>query len=154
MAAPGLTFSVSGNRVSDKAGFDHISVLFSSNIAYTEFQCRATKFGEDWGIGRGELIASFSRTPADTQRSFEVYDDYLVHGDGEYRISLFARGEDGSWNDNWSFIPLYSDGMIAADGQEFLVAKNPANPNQTMFVLSDGDSLIEMGGNLFYVRLR
>lgn len=44
--------------------------------------------------------------------------------------------------------------MITVDGQEFLAAKNPANPNQTMFVLSDGNSLIEMGGNLFYVRLR
>ena len=72
----------------------------------------------------GNFVASFSATPANTQRTFEVYDDYLVHGDGEYRISLFAQGMDGSWNDNHGFIPNgQTETMLMADGLEFLVMR-------------------------------
>ena len=94
MAAPELTFSITGNKISAVSGFDSITVTFSSDIAYTAFECRATKSGEDWGRGKGALIASFSQTPAGTQRTFEVYDDFLLSGDGEYRISLFAQSAD------------------------------------------------------------
>ena len=124
MAAPGLTFSVSGNKVSDDPGFDYIIVNFQSDIPYQAFECRATKVGDDYGVGKGSLVASFSATPANTQRTFEVYDDYLVHGDGEYRISLFAQGMDGSWNDNHGFIPSgQTETMLMADGLEFLVMR-------------------------------
>ena len=110
MAAPKLTFSISGEKVSAVSGFDYIIVAFQSDIPYQAFECRATKAG----------IASFSTTPANTQRSFEVYDDYLVHGDGNYRISLFAQGEDGSWNDNYYYIPVGSTAYITADGEPYL----------------------------------
>lgn len=98
MTAPNLTFSVSGNKISAISGFDSISVSFYSDISYTNFECRATKVGEQWGVGRGALVASFSQTPANTQRQFDLYDDYLLKGDGTYRISLLAKGENGEWN--------------------------------------------------------
>ena len=121
MSAPNLTFSVSGNKISAANGFDVILVAFSADAPYQSFECRATKVGEEYGLGRGTLIASFSQTPANTQRQFEVYDDFLVSGDGDYRLSLFAQGEDGSWNDNWGFIPSGgTEPMLDADGLEFL----------------------------------
>lgn len=120
MAAPGLTFSVSGYKISDDPGFDHIVVNFQSDIPYKAFECRATKVGDDYGVGKGALVASFSTTPAKTPRQFEVYDDYLVHGDGDYRISLFAQGEDGSWNDNYYYIPQNSSMYVCADGKPYL----------------------------------
>lgn len=124
MAAPNLEFTVSGAKISDEPGFDYISVTFSADAQYQSFECRATKVGEDWGRGKGVLVASFSQTPANTQRTFEVYDDFLIHGDGEYRISLFAQGMDGSWNDNWGFIPSgTNETMITADGLEFLTMR-------------------------------
>ena len=124
MSAPGLTFSITGNKISAVSGFDSITVSFSSDVAYQAFECRATKSGEDWGRGKGALIASFSQTPAGTQRTFEVYDDFLRSGDGEYRISLFAQAMDGSWNDNWGFIPSgTAETMLTADGEEFLCMK-------------------------------
>ena len=47
-----------------------------------------------------------------------------LSGDGEYRISLFAQGADGSWNDNHGFIPLgQSQPLKTADGEEFLCMK-------------------------------
>lgn len=97
MAVPTLTFSTTGSKISSVEGHDHITVTFTANGAYKSFECRATKSGESWGVGIGTLIASFSQTPANTSRSFDIYDDYLVNGDGEYRISLFAQGMDGSW---------------------------------------------------------
>lgn len=120
MPAPELTFEVSGNVISAVSGFDSITVTFSSDIAYNAFECRATAANAEWGRGKGTLIASFSATPANTQRSFEVYDDYLLQGDGQYRISLYAQGADGSWNDNGWFIPGNAAGMITADGKQFL----------------------------------
>ena len=121
MSAPNLSFTVSKTKMSSAAGYDYIIVTFSADALYTAFQCRATKVGEEWGIGKGTLIASFSQTPADTERTFEIYDEYLTAGDGEYRISLFAQGEDGSWNDNYGFVPSGKTGtMLDADGLEFL----------------------------------
>ena len=115
MPAPGITFTYTGGKVSAVSGYDHISVTFSSDIAYTSFECRATKAGENYGRGVGRLIASFSTTPAGTSRTFEVYDDDLVNGEGEYRISLYAQSEDGGWNDNYAFIPSGSTGMQTND---------------------------------------
>lgn len=120
MAAPDLTFSVTGEKISGQSPYDCIIVAFSSDIAYAAFECRATKVGEPYGVGKGTLIASFSHTPAATKRQFEVYDDFLVHGDGEYRISLFAQSEDGGWNDNYGFIPSGASGMLTSDGKTIL----------------------------------
>lgn len=97
MAVPTLTFSTTGSKISSVKGHDRITVTFTANGEYKSFECRATKSGESWGVGIGTLIASFSQTPANTSRSFDIYDDYLVNGDGEYRISLFVQGMDGSW---------------------------------------------------------
>lgn len=120
MPAPQLTFVVTGNKVSAVSGFDHIDVSFSSDIAYTAFECRATKAGEAYGRGVGRLIASFSATPAGASRTFEVYDDDLLNGEGEYRISLYAQSEDGGWNDNHTFLPQSSTGLVTADNKTFL----------------------------------
>lgn len=120
MAAPELTFNATGIKISNKAGHDHISVTFTSDSQYEQFECRATKVDSTWGVGIGTLCASFSQTPANTPRTFEIYDDFLIHGDGAYRISLFAQGVDGSWNDNYGFIPLNSSGLVTADGELFL----------------------------------
>ena len=120
MAAPGISFSVTGNKISSVGGFDHITVTFSADTVCQAFECRATKAGEDWGRGKGVLVASFSQTPAGVARTFEVYDDFLVHGDGEYRISLFAQGMDGSWNDNHYYIPTGSSMYVTADGEPYL----------------------------------
>ena len=97
MAVPTLTFSTTGSKISSVKGHDHITVTFTANGPYKSFECRATKSGESWGVGIGTLIASFSQTPANISRSFDIYDDYLVRGDGEYRISLFAQDMNGSW---------------------------------------------------------
>ena len=96
MGAPNLSFTFTRGKISDEPGFDCIAVTFSADAPYQAFECRATKAGESWGRGVGTLCASFSATPANVQRTFEVYDDFLVRGDGQYRISLFAQGRTGA----------------------------------------------------------
>ena len=75
MPAPQLTFQASRTGISSAAGFDSVSVTFSADMAYTQFQCRATKSGEAYGVDVGALVASFSYTPANTPRTFEIYDE-------------------------------------------------------------------------------
>lgn len=115
MPAPNLTFSVTRNEISP---YLSAAVTFSSDVAYSQFECRATKAGAEYGVGKGNLIASFSSTPANTQRTFEIYDEYLLSGDGEYRISLYAYN--GAWNDNHLFIPAGFSGLKTASGEKFL----------------------------------
>lgn len=123
MAAPDLSFSVSGRSISAKSGYDAVSVTFSSDIAYKQFECRATPADGQYGRGVGTLVAAFSATPPGTERTFEIYDEHLTAGDGAYRISLYAMGEDGSWNDNHAFIPSASSGLITGDGKHFLCVR-------------------------------
>lgn len=120
MSAPNVTFSITGGRLSAVSGVDKITVTFQTDAPYTKFECRATKVGEEWGVGKGSEIAAFSSTPANTPRTFDVYDDFLLSGDGDYRISLFVQGEDGSWNDNGGLVPAGSAGLLTSDGKIFL----------------------------------
>lgn len=122
MGAPNVTYSITNNILSDEAGFNSIIVTFSASGEYTAFECRATPAAAQWGQGIGTLVAAFSQTPAGVERTFEVYDTDLVNGDGEYRISLYVQGTDGSWNDTILFIPQgQTSPLITSDGNQFLV---------------------------------
>lgn len=124
MGAPNITFSANRKKISAVSGYDSLSVSFRSDGEYVSFECRATKVGETWGVGIGSMIALFSQTPANTERVFEIYDKYLLDGDGEYRISLYVQAADGSWNDTIGFVPLdYDETLLAADGNEFFCRK-------------------------------
>lgn len=115
MPAPNLTFSVNRLEVSP---YLSAQVSFTSDTGYDQFECRATKASAEYGVGKGNLIASFSSTPPNVGRTFEIYDDYLLSGDGEYRISLYAYN--GAWNDNHLFIPAGFSGLKTATGEQFL----------------------------------
>ena len=120
MAAPQISFSKDYSKVSTVR---HVTVRFSADAAYQLFECRATKTGADYGVGIGELIASFSYTPAGTERTFEIYNTHLLEGDGQYRLSLFAQGEDGSWNDDIAFYTSENEPVLTSDGKNYLVQK-------------------------------
>ena len=120
MAAPEITFSCTGEKLSGVEEFDKIEVTIWADLPCQAFECRATKEGEAYGVGKGALVAAFSATPANTPRTFEIYDDFLLRGDGCYRITLFAQGEDGSWNDNHPYLPVGKEGYLTADGAVYL----------------------------------
>ena len=103
MAAPEILYSISGERLSAVEGFNRIMVTVQADLPCRSLECRA-----------------FSATPADTPRTFELYDDFLLRGDGQYRISLFAQGENGSWNDNHPYIPMGEGSYRTADQAVYL----------------------------------
>lgn len=120
MAAPNLTFSFNKAAI----GINQcVVVTFNSDIPYTQFEARATRVSAAWGRGVGTLVGAFSSTPANTERIFEIYDTDLVNGDGVYRISLFAQGTDGSWNDNEHFITHDGKFFTTSDGKNFLAMR-------------------------------
>lgn len=120
MAAPQISYEKNYDKVSTAR---HVTVQFSADAAYQQFECRATKAGDPYGVGIGELIASFSYTPAGTERAFEIYNTDLLEGDGQYRLSLFAKGQDGSWNDDIAFYTSENEPVLTSDGKNYLVQK-------------------------------
>lgn len=120
MAAPQISYEKNYDKVSTAR---HVTVIFSADAAYQQFECRATKAGDPYGVGIGELIASFSYTPAGTERTFEIYNTDLLEGDGQYRLSLFAKGQNGSWNDDIAFYTSESEPVLTSDGKNYLVQK-------------------------------
>lgn len=120
MGAPNLTFSFDKSAIGAN---QYVTVSFTSDVPYTQFEARATLDGTEWGRGVGTLVGAFSATPANTERTFEVYDTEIVNGDGVYRISLFAQGLEGAWNDNVQFIDYTGNWFITSDGKNYLSMK-------------------------------
>lgn len=103
---------------------DYISITFSSDVDLRAFEARATKVGQSYGVGIGTLVGAFSATPAGVGRTFEIYDNELVYGDGEYRISLFGQSADtGTWNDNHPYITTDAGTYKTADGKNYLCVR-------------------------------
>lgn len=120
MGAPTVTFESSGNRLGANA---YIEVEWSADVATQAFEARATRSGSPYGVGVGLLVGAFSSTPAGVQRTFEIYDTELTQGDGAYRISLFAQGTDGVWNDNCGLHVSGGDVFADANGDAVLVLR-------------------------------
>lgn len=121
MAAPNIISSYDKNRLGIN---QFITVTFRCDRDISEFRARATRKGEPWGKDTGTLIAAFSYTPADTQRTFEIYDTHLTQGDGEYDIYLYAQSvEDGSWNDNCPLLTSNNEPVYDSNGQEVLCVR-------------------------------
>lgn len=120
MAAPQISFTKDFTKVSVN---QHITVRFQADLPYTQMEARATRVGDNYGVGIGRLVASFSATPANTERVFEIYNTDIVNGDGEYRISLLAQGEDGSWNDDMGFLVASGNPLATVDNEDFFVQK-------------------------------
>ncbi|MCL2519150.1 MAG: hypothetical protein FWF15_11355 [Oscillospiraceae bacterium] len=120
MAAPEIIFSCSSSRIGLT---EAITVTYSADMNMLQSEVRATKEGEPWGLGIGQLVHYASATPEHTERTFEIYDTHLVHGDGEYRISLYGQSADGSWNDNEAFFTSDGEAFMTEDGENFLVGR-------------------------------
>ena len=75
MAAPELIFSTSGERLSAAEGFDRIAVTVHASLPCRTIECRATKAGEEYGVGKGTLLASFlppRRIPREPLKSMTI----------------------------------------------------------------------------------
>lgn len=106
MAIPIITFTNSTNAIST---VKTCTVVFSVDEDFIEFEARGTKEGNRYGHGVGLLINSMSILspnyyPKDTNYTFVITSDNLTLGDGQYRISLYAKNKDGIWSDAVAFM--------------------------------------------------
>lgn len=133
-AVPAVTITgPDRSKVSKVGGYDSAVISFTTDVAFEEYKVcvvPASNSIQSAGVviptagGSANTSGSAGGYAADTNISVTIKGADLETasaGDGAYRISLFAQGEDGSWNDNDGFIPSGSAGtMLDADGLEFL----------------------------------
>lgn len=105
MAIPEIEFTKDVDIVST---VQSCIVDFKVNENFVEFEARSTKVGMPYGRGIGNLItnmtiASPNYFPANKEYTFVITDSDLVNGEGEYRISMYAKNQEGIWSDAVAF---------------------------------------------------
>lgn len=105
MAIPNITFTKDVDIVST---VQSCTVDFYVDENFRKFEARATKQGDPYGRGVGNLvtemyIVSPNYFPANKSYAFVITDTDLVFGEGVYRISMYAQNTDGIWSDAVAF---------------------------------------------------
>lgn len=92
---PTLTLkSYTRSRLSGKEGFATSQVVFTCDTDLQAFEARATKQGNQYGVGIGDLLCRIETVEADTDISFSLSAESLTQGDGAYRVSLYGKADD------------------------------------------------------------
>lgn len=105
MAIPEISFTKDRDIVSTTL---NCVVDFQVSENFLQFEARSTKVGDPYGRGVGNLILEMSIAAPNyyiggKSYSFVIQDSDLISGDGEYRISMYAKNTDGIWSDAVAF---------------------------------------------------
>ena len=105
MGIPAISFAKDVDVVST---VQSCVVDFQVNENFVQFEARSTKVGEPYGRGIGNLIMNMNIAlpnyyPANKSYSYVITDNDLISGDGQYRISMYAKNTDGVWSDAVAF---------------------------------------------------
>ena len=105
MGIPAISFAKDVDVVST---VQSCVVDFQVNENFVQFEARSTKVGEPYGRGVGNLIMNMNIAlpnyyPANKPYSYVITDNDLISGDGQYRISMYAKNTDGVWSDAVAF---------------------------------------------------
>lgn len=124
-----LTISIDRNRISNHF---KATVSVKSDEPVYAYEARATRSGQPFGRSIGyDLLsddASASNrivtlsTPVSTF-SFDIESSEL-QADGDYRISVYVRNEDGVWSDCCQLYTLSSEAVRDSNGAYVLVKRN------------------------------
>lgn len=100
MSSPVITIqNISATRISNKAGKDVSIVQFKADQELQEWVARAGGFSPTTGalVGQGTTL----QTGVSAQ--FEIENEELFNGDGDYRINIYGRGL--PYSSNWNNLP-------------------------------------------------
>jgi hypothetical protein len=112
-------------RASFKSPYNKIEIKMTptaSSLSY--YEVRVTSAAEDYDIGVGQLAYWDSNISAAVEKKFtiDITPTIFTHGDGTYRISLYAKSAiDGSWDVSYLFFTVDNLPFILADGKTFSV---------------------------------
>lgn len=123
-----LTILIDRNRISN---YLKATVSVNSDVPVTAYEARGTKNGESYGRGIGYNLLSDDvstsngvvnlSSPANSF-SFDIESAELA-ADGEYRISVYVRNENGVWNDCCQLYTYDSETVRDSNGDYVLVKR-------------------------------
>ena len=88
----------SRTRISAISNYDQCVCTFTSDLALSQWEARATKAGVTPARGVGLLVESGGALAANTQATIYVENEELTQGDGEYTITVYGQSTDGVWS--------------------------------------------------------
>lgn len=98
-AAPVITVGTpSQSAISAITGHDQCICTFTSNMALSQWEARATKAGVTPARGVGLLVESGGSLAANTPATVYVENEELTQGDGEYTITVYGQSTGGVWS--------------------------------------------------------
>ena len=88
----------SQSAISAITGHDQCVCTFTSDLALSQWEARATKAGVIPARGVGLLVESGTTLAANTPATIYVENEELTQGDGEYTITVYGQSVDGIWS--------------------------------------------------------
>ena len=131
-----IDITIDRNRISN---YFKGTVNVSSDRPFTAIEARATRTGSAFGKGTGLCLLSdddatatgvVTFSSAVNSYSFDIECSEIIT-DGDYRISVYIRTEDGKWNDAAVFQTSSSETVVTSDGYRILVKRNSSGTDET-----------------------
>lgn len=88
----------SRTRISAISNFDQCVCTFTSDLALSQWEARATKAGVTPARGVGLLVESGGALAANTPATVYVENEELTQGDGEYTVTVYGLSTGGIWS--------------------------------------------------------
>lgn len=89
----------SRTRISAITNFDQCVCTFTSDLALSQWEARATKAGVTPARGVGLLVESGGALAANVPATIYVENEELTQGDGEYTITVYGLSTGGVWSE-------------------------------------------------------
>ena len=89
----------SRTRISAVTSYDQCVCTFTSDLALSQWEARATKAGVTPARGVGLLVESGGALAANTPATVYVENEELTQGDGEYTITVYGLSTGGIWSE-------------------------------------------------------
>lgn len=108
--------------ISNETGYDQSVCTFTSNLALSQWEVRATKAGITPALGVGLLVESGGSLAANTPATIYIDNEELTDGDGMYVITVYGRSTDGVWSniDNYLYLQADTDEFFLTDEGQYL----------------------------------
>jgi len=85
--------------ISSVTGHDQCVCTFTSDLALSQWEARATKAGVTPARGVGLLVESGGALAANTNATIYVENEELTNGDGVYTITVYGQSTGGVWSE-------------------------------------------------------
>lgn len=142
-----LSITVDRTRISENL---KATVTVTSDTPFTAYEARGTEAGQAYGRGTGYCLLSDDITAdngvvtlaqAVTTVSFDIEAAELDYADGEYRISVFVRDENGVWSDCCQLYTSASEAVTDADGKNVLAKRDGSGTDESYVSAYSGNDI-------------